>query len=88
MAAVLYSAYKAKHYSNMKTKTIVSKVGDVKVVNAVSTIHKILDEISENGRINCQMLSTENDVSFVFIANGVCMTCHVQDMPIMKGGQA
>lgn len=73
----------------MKTEQLVSKSGDVKVVNAVSTIHKILDEISENGKLNCQMNSTQNDLSFVFISNGVCVTCHVQAFsPVQEGVQS
>ena len=73
----------------MKTEQIVSKSGDVKVVNAVSTIHKILDSIAENGKLNCQMDTTQTDVSFVFIANGVCVTCHVQELnPVQEGARS
>lgn len=72
----------------MKSKSIVSKSGDVKVVNAVSTIHKILDEIAVNGKLNCQMSTTQEDVSFVFISNGVCVTCHVQELNLQEGAQS
>lgn len=69
----------------MKTKTVVSRSGGVKVVNAVSTFSKILNEISVNGQLDCQMVSTEEYVSFVFNSNGVQVTCHVQEMPVRKG---
>lgn len=55
--------------------------GKVKVVNALATIHKILDEISPDGTIFCKMQTSETDAHFTFVNNGIEATFHIQ-----KGG--
>lgn len=56
----------------MKTKTISTrKAGDVKVVNALASIHKILDEIAPNGTIHCKMNTRKNGAKFVFSNDGI-----------------
>lgn len=66
----------------MKTKTITTrKAGDVKVVNALASIHKILDEIAPNGMIHCKMNTRKNGARFVFTNNGIEAV-----LQIRKGG--
>ena len=56
----------------MKSKTIPNrKAGDVKVVNALASIHKILDEIAPNGMIHCKMNTRKNGAKFVFSNDGI-----------------
>lgn len=57
--------------SGMIPSLTVQKTGDVKVVNAVASIHKVLDEIAPSGFIPCKMLSGNNHVQFVFEQDGV-----------------
>lgn len=60
----------------MKTK---NHQGTIKVVNALATIHKILDEISPDGTIFCRMQTSESDVHFTFMNNGIEATFHIQE---------
>lgn len=56
----------------MKTeKNPTRKAGDVKVVNALASIHKKLDEIAPNGTIHCKMNTRKNGAKFVFENNGI-----------------
>lgn len=69
----------------MKTKT---RQGSVKVVNALATIHKILNEIAPSGTLECTMQSKKSETVFAFVANGVCATFHLQEYkPMKKGGK-
>ena len=68
----------------MKTKT---KQGQVKVVNALATIHQILDEIAPNGKLNCKMNILQNESTFTFTTSGVCATFHIQEIGQKEGGK-
>lgn len=58
--------------STQKTKTLtVQRQGDVKVVNVLASIHKILEEIAPSGMINCQMMTGSTQAKFIFKSNGV-----------------
>ncbi len=69
----------------METKTIPMRShirrGNVTVVNAVATIHKIFEEIAPAGEIHCDMTTTENNAEFIFSNNGIEATFRIQ-----KGG--
>jgi len=62
----------------MGTKT---KQGEVKVVNALAAIHKILDEIAPSGKIDCQMTTSGKQAKFIFNSNGIEATFQIR-----KGG--
>ncbi|MDR1716325.1 MAG: hypothetical protein LBS20_10810 [Prevotella sp.] len=62
--------------------------GSVKVVNALATIHKILDEMAPSGTLDYIVESKKNETLYVFIANGICATLHVQVFnPVQEGGK-
>lgn len=61
---------------NLKSK----RHGDVKVVNAVASIHKIFEEIAPDGMIGCEWLASKTETVFVFSSGDVCATFHVQPL--------
>lgn len=73
----------------MKTKTLpTNQSGKVKTVNAVAAIHKILEELSIDGRIDCQMENKKEESTFVFLSKGVAVTLHMKKVKLSKkGGQ-
>lgn len=62
----------------MNTK---NRQGEVKVVNALASIHKILDEIAPDGKIFCRMQTSDNNALFTSTHNGIEATFRIQ-----KGG--
>lgn len=69
----------------MKTKKLLNtRSGEVKTVNAVAAIHKILEEMSPDGTLDCQMQSSKTEARFIFISGGVCATFHLQASDSLK----
>lgn len=74
----------------MKTESFQThRSGEVKTVNAVATIHKVLEQISSGGKIHCQMTNSDDESVLVFIGNGICATFDIQEFqPMQEGGVA
>ena len=69
----------------MKTKNLpITRTGEVKTSKATAAIAKMLQAISPNGKLQGSMYNSDNESTFVFVANGVCATFHIQN--IKKGG--
>ena len=67
----------------METK---NRQGKVKVVNALASIHKILDEIAPDGTIYCKMHTSGTNAQFTFSNNGIEATFRIQEFKPTKGG--
>ena len=69
----------------MKTKnsTVIGQTrtrgGKVTVVNAVASIHKILAEIAPQGKVYCQMETSDTGACFTFTSNGIKATFSIQE---------
>ncbi len=59
------------------------KEGEVSIVNAVTSIHQILEEIAPQGKLYCTMTSHKSKVEFAFFQHGICATFQIK-----KGGRA
>lgn len=71
----------------MKTKNIpVTRSGEVKTINVVAFVHKVLDEMSDNGKLQCSMHNLKDESTTVLIANDVCVTIHIQSFATAKKG--
>ena len=62
----------------LKTLPTTARKGDVRVVNAVASIHKILDELAPNGIIFCNMQISNDGAVFEMSKNGIKATFRVE----------
>jgi len=74
----------------MKQKTshnlkLINK-GGVTLKSAKKTANYILQQMSQGEKFDCEHHGSDNETVFVFIANGLCCTLHLQPLD-QEGGE-
>lgn len=61
--------------------------GELSLEQAQQTVNYVLTEMAKGKKLDSQMHTGTGETLFVFIANGICATLHLQAfIPVQEGG--
>ncbi|MBK5720150.1 hypothetical protein JGH11_04615 [Dysgonomonas sp. Marseille-P4677] len=69
------------------TELTLARQGELSLRKAQKTVNFTLKEMAAGQKLDAQMHIGDGETLFVFIANGICATLHLQAFdPVMEGG--